>query len=244
MLCGVFFAVLAIAVKYVPEVSRLDSLLSRSLQTVRTPFADQIMVFFTLTGNALALIFIAVAILITLALARAWLSLFTSLSVFLSVALTVKVLKAAIGRARPIADLYPGVESLSFPSGHMTNASVILGALALIVCLPLKGRQKKIAICVFLFLIGMIGLSRVYLGAHWPTDIIGAALLASPFLLCLNFVYTRHLKKAPRHRLQTLTQTLAVLAVIIYGALHLVAGVEKYAPDKYNLEAVVPLAIQ
>jgi membrane-associated phospholipid phosphatase len=84
------------------------------------------------------------------------------------------LLKLSFGRTRPSAFFdYPLPNSASFPSGHALYATSLLGGVAVL----LSGRIRSLAIrsalwCVALFLIALVGLSRVYLGVHYPSDVL------------------------------------------------------------------------
>ncbi len=97
------------------------------------------------------------------------------------------VLKNSFDRARP--DLVPHgsyVVTSSFPSGHAMLSAVAyltLGAL-LARSLP-KRAQKAYVVCTAVFLTLLIGMSRIYLGVHWPTDVLaGWCVGATWAMLC------------------------------------------------------------
>ena len=90
------------------------------------------------------------------------------------------LLKAALDRPRPdlIAHL-DHVSSASYPSGHATSAAALYLTLALLA--PVQWRRATWTIAVLM--IGLTGLSRVTLGVHWPSDIVGGILLGAAFAL-------------------------------------------------------------
>lgn len=95
--------------------------------------------------------------------------------------------KDAIGRARPpLADAVPPHEtSMSFPSGHSLNAIVIIGILAYLLIRHLWDRPAwlKVLIGVLAAVYAVtMGLTRVYLGHHWFTDVLAAWVLGLAWL--------------------------------------------------------------
>jgi membrane-associated phospholipid phosphatase len=82
--------------------------------------------------------------------------------------LLVDGLKEWIGRPRPHLEILP--HSFAFPSGHSANSLTTFVATALLVCPP---RHRRVAIAVALALTFVVGLTRIFLGVHWPSDVIG-----------------------------------------------------------------------
>lgn len=81
-------------------------------------------------------------------------------------------LKLVFGKARP--QLWPHLipeTSFSFPSGHALGSLVLYGLLAYLLATNYPKTAKLIYIFA-VFLISVIGISRLYLGVHWPTDIL------------------------------------------------------------------------
>ena len=81
----------------------------------------------------------------------------------------VELQKFLVSRHRPDAlDQLVAVHSASFPSGHAANATITYLAVAL-----LAARGRPIAMIAAFLLAGVIGISRVALGVHWPSDVAG-----------------------------------------------------------------------
>jgi undecaprenyl-diphosphatase len=112
------------------------------------------------------------------------------------------ILKVLVERARPASaavDVWRTADGYSFPSGHTLGATLIFGFLFFAVeqlTLPRAVRWGVQALCLALTL--LMGLSRVEVGAHWPTDVLGAYLLGG--LLLLPVVYVLR-AAGPRSRL-------------------------------------------
>lgn len=209
----------------------VDQAISDAIIAARTPTLDWLVVLVTLLGDATALTFVAIAIVVALAWRRAWWAAGICAASFALTTLIVKAVKLLVARDRPTADLYGGVETFSFPSGHMTNSMVIYGALAIFAAHALVGMSRRVAVTGLILLIAMIGFSRVYLGAHWPSDVIGAALLASVllFLVAWGFDQLPGEGRFARSFVSVITATLAVWAV--YGVLTIQAAFDMYAVD-------------
>ena len=97
------------------------------------------------------------------------------LGVSIAVALILNpLLKLAFERSRPTGNALVHVSSASFPSGHTTTATTVATALA-VIAWPTRWRWPMIAAAT-LFSLAMAG-SRVYLGVHWPTDVLAGLAL-------------------------------------------------------------------
>jgi undecaprenyl-diphosphatase len=101
------------------------------------------------------------------------------LFICLSGRLLVDLQKVMIGRLRPETEHLVEVHTMSFPSGHAANAAITYLALALL----LSGRPGAI-VAALLFAIA-IGTSRIMLGVHWPSDVIGGVAFGLFWVLLL-----------------------------------------------------------
>lgn len=109
------------------------------------------------------------------------------------------ILKSMIDRPRPTADLVQIFEETkyqSFPSGHVLFYTVFFGFLA-IICFHAQRISKPMKRTLIVFLIIILFLSaasRIYLGAHWFTDILGGFIIGLQFLTIGEFLYMRNTK--------------------------------------------------
>jgi undecaprenyl-diphosphatase len=141
---------------------------------VGPPWLEEAVRDITALGSAPTLVIAVLAVAGFLALAKAWRpAIFTLLASGGGLILS-SLLKYTIDRPRP--DLVPHgnlIYTSSFPSGHsMMSAVVYLTLAALVTRLIERKRLKGYALGVAMILTLLIGVSRIYLGVHWPSDVL------------------------------------------------------------------------
>jgi undecaprenyl-diphosphatase len=148
------------------------------------PNSDQVMLAFTTLGSTLVLgIFIALAVF-GLWRAGRWIDAAGLIMASGGAGLLNELLKLTFQRVRP--SLFPGpfhLTTYSFPSGHSMGSIACYGMLAFVGIRLLNSRSGKIllAIAAVLLVLG-VGLSRVYFGVHYPTDVLGGYLAGAIWL--------------------------------------------------------------
>jgi len=125
---------------------------------------------------------------VCLLLARRWLGALLLL-VSPSAGLLNAAVKEIVGRPRPSHELVPlstGSPSLAFPSGHADSAIVIYGLLFYLITIFVSQPALRLlgqAICLWVIL--FTGMERVYIGVHWPSDVLGGYYLGGLVLAAL-----------------------------------------------------------
>src|SRR5215211_1711189 len=106
-----------------------------------------------------------------------------------SIVLTT-VLKSVFQRARPeLFDSGYHASFFSFPSGHATVAVGFYGMLTLVLAYRLQGTARWAVAILGILVVLLIGFSRLYLGVHYPTDVLAGYLAALLWLVFVGAVY-------------------------------------------------------
>lgn len=168
-----------------------DAVTLAFLRGCASPALDRLMALITRAGSApvLGAAFLPAAVL--LALRRQWLD-FTALALSLGGGAYLNyLLKVLYHRPRPDVPWAPPEAGFAFPSGHAMVSLTFYGMAAyLVVRRVLPWPKGWPVILLAVLLVGLIGLSRLYLGVHWLTDVIGGYLAGAVWLTAL--ISARH----------------------------------------------------
>ncbi len=152
-----------------------DQAITDYIISFRNPALTKYFVFVTNVGDFYGyLIVVAISTFIAIVVFKQWKPVVQTILVLLLASVSNMILKRFIDRARPGIEHLVSVETLSYPSGHAMSAMAFYGFVAYLFFKFKLNRFLKISIIAFLiFLILSIGISRIYLGVHYPSDIAG-----------------------------------------------------------------------
>ncbi len=168
-----------------------DQAVFQLLQDLHTIPANKVMVFITELGDPVVVIALAAVVFLWLVAHRAWRTAAYWLTAVAGSSLLNTVIKIVLHRPRPNVDLYTGPAAFSFPSGHSTVNMVLYGFLAFLIARRLRPPLRlPVALCAVAMVLS-IAFSRLYLGAHWFSDVASGLAFGSAWLALLGLVYLR-----------------------------------------------------
>lgn len=159
-------------------VVRADVALANLLYGLRTPWLDRLMTAASALGDGSQRTAATVLITGYLLWRRRWRWALAFALMMIGAAVATPLFKTAFHIQRPSV-LYSGVEAYSFPSGHATSAAALYLMLAWMASRALPRRWRPAAWALGLAAILVTAISRVYLGAHWPSDVVAGMALGA-----------------------------------------------------------------
>ncbi|WP_172370359.1 phosphatase PAP2 family protein [Sporosarcina jiandibaonis] len=182
------------------SLSSFDHILINAIQGMETPWLTSIMKFFTWIGSGYVVVPITVisALLLYFVFKKRHQALLLVVVIGGTIAFN-RLLKLYFKRERPVIHRILDANGYSFPSGHTMMAFSLYVIIAYIAWRNVETRLGKFLLIAFaIFMIIMIGTSRIYLGVHFPSDVAGG-LMASGFLVTVAVtVYSLYLRRIGR----------------------------------------------
>lgn len=172
------------------EPTAFDMAVAQWVHSFDAPWLDGVLTLVTELGSIAWLIAVAAAVSVYLWMRGAQLNAAVVAGTSLLGGVLNGALKRSFERARPELFAKVSAPGFSFPSGHAMGTTVVFGisAVAFGVMFP-KHRVRVFSVAVPLIFI--IGLSRVYLGVHWPTDVLGGFLAGSALVIAASSALRR-----------------------------------------------------
>lgn len=104
--------------------------------------------------------------------------------------LLMEIIKHIIKRVRPEWK-WIRQGGFSYPSGHTISAMLLYGTLMLLIYKKVKGKYRKPLLICFGLMILLTGISRIYFGAHYVTDVVASLILGTIILLITNLIINK-----------------------------------------------------
>lgn len=188
--CGIALSIAA----HLFAVFPFDLSVTHELQEVNNPAFSSVMRGVTFFGDPWSEVALILAVTLFLLHRNMRTEAIFVMATLSSVILTA-ILKVLVGRPRPplylsnLADLFLAIDRYSFPSGHVLFFVVFFGFVGYLGWVHLSGWLRTFLVSLCGFLIVLIAPSRIFLGAHWASDVIGSYVIGTLLLIILILLY-------------------------------------------------------
>lgn len=179
------------------KIAQFDNAVISFVQGTESQILTGIMKFFTFIGAGFPVVIIILMVLFFLyKVLHHRRELILLLWVVIGSALLNEALKLIFHRARPTLHRIVNANGFSFPSGHSMAAFSLYGVLAFLLWRHISTSAGRVGLIVFSsVMILMIGISRIYLGVHYPSDVLGGFLASGCWLGASIWFYQRYHEK-------------------------------------------------
>lgn len=195
LLTTILFFCLAYYVKLEgPANITANEVLFHLFRGIRTQSLDNRMINITLLGQKQIILPVVMVVFAWLLWLKRWRVAFHALALGILATISIYVIKHLVQSPRPWGILLSG-QSYSMPSGHATLAATVYMGLAFIIARSVPKKQRWMVYTPAALVVFIIGISRLYLGAHWGTDVLGGWLLSAALLILIILSYMRQPEK-------------------------------------------------
>lgn len=187
LICVIIFLAIVEEV-FEKESMTIDLIIYKIIvQNMRTDILTSIFKVITNFGGAYCLIVIAILSAIFIKDKKIAISILTNLAIITILNL---ILKNIVERPRPVGYRLIDETGYSFPSGHSMVSSAFYGLIIYFIWKNIKNKKLKYISCVLLgILIVLIGISRIYLGVHYASDVLGGFTISIAYLIIFTSTF-------------------------------------------------------
>ena len=189
---GVAWFVLLGTVLMHSEPMALDLAVYEAMLALRNPLADRLMAGLASIGDTVVLAPAAALALAWLLWRRRWIA----AAHWLAALAFGLALTAALGAAVDMPNPPTAPQGFGFPSIAVTMTTITFGFFAVLIAREMPGRQRVWPYLVSGVVVALLGFARLYLGAHWLSDVVGGMLFGIVWLLVLGIAYRRHVARS------------------------------------------------
>lgn len=234
---GLSFLLIAGSVEYHNRITFLNEPLFNLLQSIRTNFGDDIFLAITILGSPEVMLGGAMLVLVWLGLKRYWRAAIHFGTLILVSGWSIHFFKNLFYNARPSGFMITDLTS-SFPSGHTLLTTSFLGFLAVLIAQEIVTKKRRIFYIAAVVISIIVGASRLYLGAHWLTDVLGALFLGITLVLLVSISYKRS------HKVCLPVKKFAQMILIAFFMVAVVFEILTFEKTKYMYTPAWSLQLQ
>lgn len=208
-------------------IKPINDLVHNGLQSLRTPWGDHVMLLFTSLGAlSTTMIFggITAAVLVVQGHYRAFYYLFAAIAFGVAAPLLLKY-----GLRIPRPDSSPDILGpWSFPSAHVLRAVTVYGFFSIMLARTMTRDWRWLPYSIAACITGAVALSRLYLGVHWFTDILGSFTLGIAWLALLGIAYYHHVEAESRRSAIAATGLATLVISLGYQGMYITQNLKPF----------------
>ncbi|WP_102272941.1 phosphatase PAP2 family protein [Cytobacillus massiliigabonensis] len=176
------------------KIVHFDSVVISFVQGMENPSLTVAMKIFTFIGDTKSVIVLAILVIIFLyVVLKHRIELILFITAIIGSALLNQLLKYTFQRARPELHRLIEIESYSFPSGHAMNAFTVYTVISFLLWRHIPSRAgRTVLIIISALMIFTIGISRIYLGVHYPSDIVAGYFASGCWLGMAIWIFQKY----------------------------------------------------
>lgn len=198
LICFILFSIIAFGVQLDADwIHQFDQLLANPIIASETENKTAIFIFITRLGSVpvMASVILFFSLFLVWTLRNKRLAIWYILQSALGAGALNLLVKLTLKRERPTIEHLVMQGGFSFPSGHSMGSMICYGGVAfLLFHLYKKSKLRLISLLVTILLILLIGFSRIYVGVHFPSDVIGGYLLGASWLSLMIALFPKFMK--------------------------------------------------
>lgn len=197
ILPAVLLIIIALIVVLLPTFRPVDDAIIALVQATPSNW-EQTIILVTKIGDVLPLTLVALVVALWEMSRRHYIRSFVMAGSLVAMP-AFFLIKETVRRARPVAEFVTqqGLQGYSFPSGHATGTMAVYGMIAVLAYSHLKGLARSIVVGGCVLIIVVVSLTRVNLGAHFPTDVFAGWLLGLVIISLLRSLSLYLAKRNP-----------------------------------------------
>ncbi len=174
------------------EPLALDRAVFDAMTALRNPLADRLMAGLASIGDTVVLVPAATLAMLWLLWRKRWIA----VAHWLAAMAFGLVLTAVLGAAVDMPNPPTAPLGFGFPSVAVTMTTITFGFFAILIAREMPGRQRVWPYLLTGVVVALLGFARLYLGAHWLSDVVGGMLFGIVWLLVLGIAYRRHVARS------------------------------------------------
>jgi undecaprenyl-diphosphatase len=211
-------------------LAMMDEAIHHVMQSLRMPWADHILVVVTEMGDSAVNLFIIAVVAVLLVYQKCYRTAGFWLFTTVGGSLGVQLLKWLFHLPRPMA-LYHGISAYGFPSGHTSMSAILYGFLAILISRR-KPNYLRWQLFIGVFIISFaIAFSRLYLGAHWFSDVMAGFLMGTCWAAINGIAYLKSTTERVSARMLAVGVVGALMTIGVWHvSTHFEQDIVSYAP--------------